>query len=148
MNQKVTLGIVVLLACTTLVFWNGETLWRTFQAVPDEVTEEKIPEVVFIGFDGVPEVVGGIQETINKDNREERRLGPGPFVTRAEILSYERKTWDNSGLADAPVPGTYEKGVYPGYLVRLNIDGELQEWRISEDGRFGTISAGLGQVPQ
>ncbi len=145
MNKKfIIVALVAILVIGGFLYYKKEPSIRIQPVVSDNQNTE-LNEVTYEGFEDAPAaVLSNIQVTVNKDNATDRRIGPGIYIQEVRLLSYQKVTWDNDCLADAPAPGTdCAAGTYPGYLVRLNIDGDLQEWRFTEDGTYGSIGAGL-----
>lgn len=70
------------------------------------------------------------------------QISPAPKLSEIELISFEAATWSNSCLVPVTNEPQCEKGTYPGYRVMLKIDGEVQEWRISTDGKLIEGSVG------
>ena len=147
MNTKLLTGLVVVIIIVggLLYFRVSEAPAQPEEAAQETASDEAPQEVSYIGFAGAPAVVvAEVQETIAKDNATERRISPLLYTQEVRLTSYEKVTWDNDCLADAPSPeASCNPGTFVGYIVRLNVDGDLQEWRFTEDRSLGSIGAGL-----
>ena len=103
-------------------------------------------ETRFYGFDEAPQAVMGIKETIKKDNETDRRIGPDTYINEVRLIDSEKVIWPDSCLTFwvGTMPSDCEQGTYPGYDVLLSVDGDLQHWKVTEDGKLGSIGAGMG----
>jgi hypothetical protein len=103
-------------------------------------------ETAFYGFDDVPKAVADIKETIRKDNETEQRIGPDTYINEVRLISSEKIVWPTTCLTFwlDTLPPDCEQGTYPGYDVFLSVDGDLQHWKVTEQGELGSIGAGMG----
>ncbi|MBP9771934.1 MAG: hypothetical protein KBD16_03360 [Candidatus Pacebacteria bacterium] len=106
-----------------------------------KVTEQT--ETVFVGFDDTPDALQAINEHIIKYKDS---IAPDPELEKIKLLYYDRVVWPNNCLVFwENTPTRCVLGSYPGYLVLLSIDNDLQIWKTTDDEELIYGAGGVGK---